>query len=256
MAVIRVKESLSNRVPLAGDSAANYIMNVSFERFFEDIFAKRLHNLIGMNGLSDSLAYKVLEFNNIGRKDVMYKNTDMQIPKSFSLLTLIVILYFSAGAQIKAQNTGSLFSTADVQQFLDHHNQARAELKISALRWNPELAAYAQEWANYLARKKKCKMIHRFELKENTAGYGENIFWGSSAKFFTPLDASIAWYNEKEKFNGGPITWEELPKTGHYTQMIWNKTTDVGAGKAVCPSGAIIVVANYNPAGNIIGSHP
>jgi pathogenesis-related protein 1 len=180
----------------------------------------------------------------------------MHLPKSISLLHFFLPLFFTAHAQNIPAKTGSQFSTGDAQQFLEHHNQARKELNIPPLRWNPQLAAYAQEWANYLANKKKCKMIHRYELKQNEEGYGENIFWGSSAKFFTALDASIAWYNEKVKYNGEPISWEGLPKTGHYTQMIWEKTTDVGAGKAVCPSGAIIIVANYNPGGNIIGSNP
>jgi len=43
---------------------------------------------------------------------------------------------------------------------------------------------------------------------------------------------------------------------GHYTQMVWSSTREVGAGVAHCPSGAIIVVASYHPAGNMVGSVP
>ena len=173
----------------------------------------------------------------------------------FSLL-FVYLIPKGACSQANTLNTGSRFSTADVQQFLEHHNQARRELNISPLQWNENIAAFAQEWADYLANKKNCRLIHRYQLKKNEPGYGENIYWGSSAKYFTPLDASISWYNEKDKFNGKKITWEGLPKTGHYTQMIWSSTREIGAGKAICPSGAIIIVANYNPAGNIIGSRP
>ncbi len=180
----------------------------------------------------------------------------MRVSKSIFLLYIILLLFFTAHGQNISVETGSRFSTGDVQQFLDHHNQARRELNIESLTWNEELAAYAQEWADYLANKKKCRLIHRYQLKKNEPGYGENIYWGSSAQYFTPLDASISWYNEKDKFNGKKITWEGLPKTGHYTQMIWSSTREIGAGKAICPSGAIIIVANYNPAGNIIGSRP
>jgi pathogenesis-related protein 1 len=180
----------------------------------------------------------------------------MRLPKSIILLCTPLVYCLCASAQNISQKNASKFSTAEVQQFLNHHNQTRSELNIPPLEWNERIAAYAQEWADYLANKKKCKMIHRYELKQNEAGYGENIFWGSSVKYFTPLDASIAWYNEKDKFNGRAITWEELPQTGHYTQMIWSSTKEIGAGKAICPSGAIIIVANYNPGGNIIGSNP
>ena len=180
----------------------------------------------------------------------------MQHFKSIPLLSFILILYFTADAQEKVQNTNSKFSAKEVQQFMDHHNQVRAGLNIPPLRWNDTVAAYAQEWANYLAKKKNCKMIHRNAMNQNPAGYGENIFWGSSAKYYSPLDASVYWYNEKEMFSGNAISWEELPKTGHYTQMIWKNTTAVGGGKAICPDGAIIIVANYNPPGNYIGVYP
>ena len=175
-------------------------------------------------------------------------------------LTNLLLIVFTSTTLAKSQNVplkvGSRFSTADVQQFLNHHNRARSEINKPPLQWNESIAAYAQEWAEYLANKEKCKLIHRHQLNQNKEDYGENIYWGSSAKYFTPLDASVAWYKEKDIFKNEHITWESLPKTGHYTQMIWESTTEVGAGKAICPSGSIIIVANYNPAGNIIGSHP
>ena len=170
----------------------------------------------------------------------------------FSLL-LVYLIPKVACSQSNIVNTGSRFSTADVAQFLDHHNQARSELNLAPLKWNEHIAAYAQEWADYLATKKNCKLIHRYQLKKNEPGYGENIYWGSSAKYFTPLDASVAWYGEKDFFKNEPVTIRGLSKTGHYTQMIWSSTREIGAGKAICPSGGIIIVANYNPAGNIIG---
>ena len=43
---------------------------------------------------------------------------------------------------------------------------------------------------------------------------------------------------------------------GHYTQMIWDKTTKVGLGAYVNKKGKVYVVARYYPAGNMIGSFP
>ena len=43
---------------------------------------------------------------------------------------------------------------------------------------------------------------------------------------------------------------------GHFTQVVWKNTQKLGIAKAKSPkSGKIIVVANYEPAGNWIGQY-
>ncbi len=42
---------------------------------------------------------------------------------------------------------------------------------------------------------------------------------------------------------------------GHYTQLVWRGTRDVGCAKVFC-SGYMIVVCNYNPPGNVLGLRP
>jgi hypothetical protein len=39
---------------------------------------------------------------------------------------------------------------------------------------------------------------------------------------------------------------------GHYTQIIWRNTTEVGCGMATCSNGSEIWVCNYNPPGNYL----
>jgi hypothetical protein len=98
-------------------------------------------------------------------------------------------------------------------------------------------------------------MEHRPRSGEWSQKYGENIFWGSASRY-TPRDASISWYNEIKDYTYGPLTSSNWYKTGHYTQMVWKNTTHVGFGVAICSSGAIIIVANYNPPGNYMGQKP
>ncbi|MDO9190699.1 MAG: CAP domain-containing protein [Sulfurimicrobium sp.] len=43
---------------------------------------------------------------------------------------------------------------------------------------------------------------------------------------------------------------------GHYTQLVWKKTTAVGCGMAVCGSRDQIWVCQYSPAGNWAGQKP
>ena len=40
---------------------------------------------------------------------------------------------------------------------------------------------------------------------------------------------------------------------GHFTQVVWKGSQDVGVGKATARDGKVIVVANYRPAGNMMG---
>ena len=45
-----------------------------------------------------------------------------------------------------------------------------------------------------------------------------------------------------------------LDVAGHFTQVVWKGSKELGVGRAVTPDGKIIVVANYRPAGNMVGS--
>ena len=40
--------------------------------------------------------------------------------------------------------------------------------------------------------------------------------------------------------------------TGHFTQIVWQESTELGVGKAKGSNGKIIVVARYRPPGNVI----
>ena len=174
------------------------------------------------------------------------------ITTSFLLLTMHQLGY----SQNNIPATGSNFTTKQSSDFLSHHNMARKEFKIPPLQWDAEIAAYAQEWAEYLALKKRCKMIHREEVNKNPKDYGENIYWVSGSANFNPVNASEMWYEEKSIFENNNRQFDWRQDMGHYTQMIWGNTTHVGAGYATCPSGAVIVVASYNPPGNYKGSNP
>jgi uncharacterized protein YkwD len=175
---------------------------------------------------------------------------------SIFIFFLFVILIGSSFKGQMPESTGSKISTSDAQRILDHHNQVRRQKGVPPLIWNAKLSAYAQKWADYLANSNHCSIKHRTDCGEDGNVYGENIFWGSSAAFYHPLDASTSWYDEKKDYRYRTIDPNDWHETGHYTQMIWKDTREMGVGVAICPDGAIIVVANYYPAGNVIGRYP
>lgn len=42
------------------------------------------------------------------------------------------------------------------------------------------------------------------------------------------------------------------PQTGHFTQMVWQATTQIGCGATRCAAGPLYV-CHYSPPGNVIG---
>lgn len=172
-------------------------------------------------------------------------------PKYF-LLPYLVLFSMAALGQKVPNATGSKVPQEDAQLALDFHNKVRKDVGTSPLEWSAQLARYAQAWADHLAKDGNCKMQHRPHDGKWKQIHGENIFWGSSSEY-NAKDASETWYSEIKDYKHGVLTNSNWYATGHYTQMVWKTTTKVGIAQAVCPNGAIIIVGNYDPAGNYLG---
>ena len=170
------------------------------------------------------------------------------------LLLFIFSLLFIGKGFSQEFISGSTLNKSQMEEVVDFHNQARAEVGVEPLVWSAELSVHAQEWAEYLAKSNGCRMKHRPERGKWKAVYGENIYWGKGYSLEeSPLLASVLWYEEKKDFKNNLIKPSRGPQTGHYSQMVWRTTKEVGMGMAICRNGDVIVVANYNPPGNYIG---
>lgn len=131
------------------------------------------------------------------------------------------------------------------------HNAARAELNIAPLTWSPEVAAFAQAWADKLAEQ-GCVMQHRPYEGPDAQKYGENIYssWGSMP---STADVVAAWVAEGEDYNALTDTCSGV--CGHYTQVMWAASERLGCGMASCGDKEVWV-CNYDPPGNIWGERP
>ena len=138
-------------------------------------------------------------------------------------------------------------------EFLKGHNKARRAVKVQPLVWNKGLAEVAENWARKLAQ--KCDgLVH------SKNPYGENIAaaWGGAPR--SGVDVSNMWIKEKQWYNYRTNSCQTGKVCGHYTQVVWKRSTEVGCGKASCTmdSGAkkTYWVCNYNPPGNYRGQRP
>jgi uncharacterized protein YkwD len=147
-------------------------------------------------------------------------------------------------------NRRSLSYFSDFEtECLRAHNEYRARHGVPALKLNKRLCKHAEEWARILAN--RGILVHR-----NNSQYGENIFclWSSNShnNHVTGREVVESWYAEISNhiFNKEPTTL----KTGHFTQVVWKESRELGIGMAKNRANEIFVVANYDPAGNYIGS--
>ena len=60
----------------------------------------------------------------------------------------------------------------------------------------------------------------------------------------------------KTEVQHGVLTDANWYATGHYTQMVWKNTAQVGIGQANCAGGGSVIAAEYHPPGNYMGEKP
>ncbi|XP_017075268.2 LOW QUALITY PROTEIN: Golgi-associated plant pathogenesis-related protein 1 [Drosophila eugracilis] len=127
------------------------------------------------------------------------------------------------------------------QEVLQAHNSYRAKHGVPALTLSPKLNQLATDWAKHLLS------INRLEHRQNS-GYGENLYMASGGNL-EGKDAVRSWYEEIKHYNWNNPSFQ--PSTGHFTQVVWKSSSELGVGFARRDN-TIYVVCNYNPPGNYI----
>ncbi|KER22722.1 hypothetical protein T265_09241 [Opisthorchis viverrini] len=153
----------------------------------------------------------------------------------------------------------------DRNTFLKKHNEYRemvrlgrvprqpAAVNMKNLTWSSKLENDAKTWAT------RCVFKH---VDKAYSSDGENIGASSDINY----DSVKAWYDEYKVYSFGPISSHNLAATGHYTQIVWENTTEVGCYRHLCPylymssgapmKSAYFSVCRYSPPGNYFGQEP
>ena len=136
-------------------------------------------------------------------------------------------------------------------RLLEAHNSARDDVGVPRLAWSAELARDAQAWANHLARQGRMEHAGR----EARRGRGENLWMGHAGTYGAETMVG-AFVDERRYFRNS--TFPEVSTTGkwqdvgHYTQVIWRDTQQVGCAVARGRQDDFLV-CRYWPAGNTYG---
>ncbi|WP_019832498.1 CAP domain-containing protein [Sphingomonas sp. PR090111-T3T-6A] len=135
------------------------------------------------------------------------------------------------------------------------HNSERAAVGVGPILWSPKLAADAERWAVHLARINT--MIHYGSMGEPDNGEGENLFMGTARAY--RVDQMIGYWSDEKRVFRRVRRWDQNGRTfeavGHYTQMVWRDTREVGCAIA-SNSQYDFLVCRYARPGNVLGSRP
>ncbi|EFX82870.1 hypothetical protein DAPPUDRAFT_48780 [Daphnia pulex] len=137
-----------------------------------------------------------------------------------------------------------------VQQCLDAHNEYRRRHGAPPMVINNALMRMAQNWAQTNAN--HCKMYHS---SNNQAG--ENLY-ATSGGLGNGHDPVDSWYDEIKDYSfGGGIgsIFGFGRPTGHFTQVVWKGSRELGVGWATGSNGWTYFCCNYSPAGNYQGQY-
>ncbi|XP_058751594.1 pathogenesis-related protein 1-like, partial [Vicia villosa] len=152
-----------------------------------------------------------------------------------SILLLSLVMVHAAHAQ------------DHITEYVNPHNVARSEVGVPNIVWNENVVAFAQAYAN---QHKDCQLIH----SGGGGLYGENLATSTGGKFNGTRAVNL-WVKEKPYYDynsnscvGG--------RCGHYTQVIWRNSTNLGCAKVRCENGGTFVTCNYYPPGNYGSQRP
>ncbi len=136
-------------------------------------------------------------------------------------------------------------STPLASEMVALHNAVRAKVGVAPLAWSDRLAAVAQDWADTLLAQGK------FSHRPNSS-YGENLFTITGAAA-SPARVIDAWAAESQGYDYASNKCHGT--CGHYTQIVWSGSKEVGCAVAR-RGGREVWVCNYDPPGNWVGQRP
>ena len=155
-------------------------------------------------------------------------------------------------ASLIAAGTAALAAGTDINPFasrlLAEQNAERDRVGVPRLEWSGKLAQDAQAWADRLARAGDMQHApHAVNPDE-----GENLWMGGKG-YYGPEAMVDTFLAEKRAYRPGKFpqvsatgNWEDV---GHYTQIVWRDTRQVGCALARGEQ-MDFLVCRYLPAGN------
>jgi pathogenesis-related protein 1 len=144
------------------------------------------------------------------------------------------------------------------------HNAARAAVMPAAspalpnMTWSSAIATQTQSYTE------NCVFADWTGPNPQSDPWGSNAFAGTGT--YTPADVVNAWVSEDAYYDYATNTCESGKVCGHYTQVVWRDSIQLGCGMTNCTKNNpftadgsgnwVLWVCNYSPPGNYVGEKP
>ena len=166
----------------------------------------------------------------------------------FSCLLLLV-------SSLNLRNTAAFDFAKFYTDLVNLHNKYRTKHRVGKLTKLANIATMAQTTANNCA---KLKTLQHSKDKYNNQPVGQNLYVKTIAP--TAQDVMDSWYvKEEPNYNYQTGKSKNGWVIGHFTQVVWKNTQQIGCAVAVgtylAYRGSYYVCCNYFPAGNYIGQY-
>ncbi|CAH8865109.1 unnamed protein product [Trichobilharzia szidati] len=141
------------------------------------------------------------------------------------------------------------------------HNNARDDVRKGAISGQPKAISIKHVKYNMELEKKaqnlsdQCRVGHDTDAERKVPPFtyiGQN--WAGAATVELGFNS---WLNEYKNYDFyGSYCYNG--QCNKYTQIVWQKTTDIGCGVTKCPSApyGLSIVCNYGPGGRYIDQYP
>ena len=133
-----------------------------------------------------------------------------------------------------------------IEEALKKHNEYRIKHNAPELKINKKLNEMADNYADKLLDSEG-KKAFPLNIYNNYSTLGENILFSTKKN---AEEMCEIWYNESKNYDYNLNKFQK--GTGHFTQMIWKETKEVGFGFKL-KDNKFCVVAYYYPSGNVLG---
>lgn len=150
-----------------------------------------------------------------------------------------ISLLSGASAALSGLSYPYVNQQAFIDDMLAQHNNYRALHGVPAVTWNQDLANFA------LGNADSGTWAHTVNDQ-----YGENIATGT---YTDPDYYGYLWYNEIQQYNFNDPGYSE--STGHFTQMVWKSTTEIGCAVSNVENNLgypYSMTCEYYPPGNVV----
>ena len=143
---------------------------------------------------------------------------------------------------------------------LKRHNYYRKHHQVGPMYLTAKLNEYSQKYAETLAEQNVMEHSTHDQLYKIYGDWtGENLYtyWTSVSNLtLTGADAVDSWYKEIFDYDFKKCDTKNGKAIGHFTQLVWKGSTQLGIGVAKNKQNNVYVVANYHKGGNVVGNYP